>query len=405
MKFSVIQPGARLHYAVPEILAQAGLLRTLFTDLHSDHAWLRSFDHASRLLLSAERQPRMVRRLLGRHLPANLSASLVEDLPVRTIVHHLAEVLGWRSMGISKIPLGLLAKLEASRLAGGDVVYTVLVNEDLDTLRRIKERGVRVVHECMMSPDIGLWLLEEHSRFPEFEPKIDPVEVEAGRQRDKEKYDLADLILAPSEFVATAVRKMVDDTEKVRVVPYGLDVGKFGSAGSPIPGEVLFVGSVRLLKGIPYLAIASQKLSRRNPRLRVKVVGPIYSRIEENNAMSGPTYIGQVPRSMVKEHYRTADVFVLPTLCEGMALVHLEAMAAGVPVITTPNCGSVVRDGIDGFIVPVRDPDALADRIEQIVGDRALRQRMSEAARERAREYSLPRYAERLLGALSTLAD
>jgi glycosyltransferase involved in cell wall biosynthesis len=107
----------------------------------------------------------------------------------------------------------------------------------------------------------------------------------------------------------------------------------------------------------------------------------------------------------MRRHYRTADVFVLPTLCEGMALVHLEAMAAGVPVITTPNCGSVVRDGIDGFIVPVRDPDALADRIEQIVSDRALRQRMSEAARERAREYSLSRYAERLLGALSALAN
>jgi glycosyltransferase involved in cell wall biosynthesis len=102
--------------------------------------------------------------------------------------------------------------------------------------------------------------------------------------------------------------------------------------------------------------------------------------------------------------FRRADVFVLPTLCEGMAMVHLEAMACGVPVITTPNCGSVVRDGVDGFIVPIRAPPAIADKVELLLTDRELRARMGRGARARAREFTWARYGERLIGALDTLA-
>ena len=64
--------------------------------------------------------------------------------------------------------------------------------------------------------------------------------------------------------------------------------------------------------------------------------------------------------------YQQADIFVLPSIEEGSALVTYEAMACGLPVVTTPNAGSVVRDGVEGFIVSIRDPDALAERIESV---------------------------------------
>ena len=81
-------------------------------------------------------------------------------------------------------------------------------------------------------------------------------------------------------------------------------------------------------------------------------------------------------------------MLVLPTLADSFGLVQLEAMAAGIPVVTTRTAGSVVRHGIDGLIVPERDPSALAEATAQIVEDRALRERMSIAARERARDYT-----------------
>jgi glycosyltransferase involved in cell wall biosynthesis len=98
--------------------------------------------------------------------------------------------------------------------------------------------------------------------------------------------------------------------------------------------------------------------------------------------------------------FAAADVFVLPSLAEGSAETTYEALACGVPVVTTLEAGSVVRDGVDGWIVPSRDPDALANAIAEIVGDRQKRERMSRAARERARDYTWERYGERLLAAL-----
>ena len=84
----------------------------------------------------------------------------------------------------------------------------------------------------------------------------------------------------------------------------------------------------------------------------------------------------------------------------GSAETTYEALACGVPVVTTPEAGSVVRDGIDGRIVPSRDPEALANAIAEIVEDRQKRERMSRAARDRAHDYTWERYGERLLAAL-----
>ena len=107
-----------------------------------------------------------------------------------------------------------------------------------------------------------------------------------------------------------------------------------------------------------------------------------------------------MPRSQVQEEFHQADIFVLPTLADSFGLVHLEAMACGVPVITTPHCGAVVRDGVDGFIVPIRDAVALADRIQQLLEDRPLRNQMGASAKLRAKEFTWARYGERLLAAL-----
>jgi glycosyltransferase involved in cell wall biosynthesis len=107
-----------------------------------------------------------------------------------------------------------------------------------------------------------------------------------------------------------------------------------------------------------------------------------------------------VPRDRIHEEFQQADVFVLPSLAEGSAEVTYEALAAGVPLVVTAAAGSVARDGIEGRIVPECDPAALADAIEQIVEDRAVRNRMAGAARERAREFTWEKYGERLVGTL-----
>jgi glycosyltransferase involved in cell wall biosynthesis len=111
--------------------------------------------------------------------------------------------------------------------------------------------------------------------------------------------------------------------------------------------------------------------------------------------------IGRVPRNEVRQHFEWADVFLLPSVCEGSATVSYEALAYGLPVICTPNTGSVVRDGVDGFIIPMRDVDAIQDRLERLASDIDLRVYMSAKARERAEEFTLAAYGRRLVSALS----
>jgi glycosyltransferase involved in cell wall biosynthesis len=299
----------------------------------------------------------------------------------------------------------LLRLLETSGLSEDDVVYSALINEDIETMRRLKARGVKIVHECIIGPDVGLWLHEERKLFPGLEDSEDLSSIEAGRERDRKKYELSDLILVPSDFAASSVTALGASSSRIRHVPYGIDTERFASGAATEPGRVLFVGSVGLRKGSHYLAMASRQLARRKTGMQIRVAGPLRHGSLEHSIFEGPTYLGQVPRSEIRNEFAKADVFALPTLCEGSAVAHLEALACGLPVVTTPNCGSVVRDGVEGFIVPVRDPEALAGRIEQIVTDRALRERMSRNARARAAEFSTERYAERLLAALSGLSS
>ncbi len=105
----------------------------------------------------------------------------------------------------------------------------------------------------------------------------------------------------------------------------------------------------------------------------------------------------------MRSHYEWADVFVLPTISEGSANVCYEALNAGLPVVTTTNAGSVVRDSVDGFVVPIRDVEMLRSRLVRLACDIELRQSMSEAAVQRSTEYTWSRYADRLLSVVQSL--
>ena len=108
---------------------------------------------------------------------------------------------------------------------------------------------------------------------------------------------------------------------------------------------------------------------------------------------------GAIPRADVAAQYDWADVFLLPSLCEGSATSTYEAMFQGLPVICTPQTGSVVRDGGDGFIVPARDADAIAEKLELLAAKPGLLAELSENARQYAANFTLEKYGERLIAA------
>jgi glycosyltransferase involved in cell wall biosynthesis len=107
---------------------------------------------------------------------------------------------------------------------------------------------------------------------------------------------------------------------------------------------------------------------------------------------------------MVDQLYLSADVFALPSLSEGSALVVYEAMAAGLPVVVTPNCGAVARDGLDGYVVPIRDPEAIGERLLFLFNHPEVRSQQGASARQWILErYTWQHYRRRVVAAYYAL--
>jgi glycosyltransferase involved in cell wall biosynthesis len=134
-----------------------------------------------------------------------------------------------------------------------------------------------------------------------------------------------------------------------------------------------------------------------NESVHFDVVGSIgISEEAVKSAPSNMTFHGPVNRLETDSFYRTADLFVLPTLSDGFALTQLEAMAHGLPVIATPNCGEVVSDGMDGLIVQACDPMALAEAIQFLIQSPEKLWMMSEATKAKVDQFSLERLGANL---------
>jgi hypothetical protein len=244
-----------------------------------------------------------------------------------------------------------------------------------------------------------------------------PREEEYFRRREEE-WKLADRIIVNSRWSFDALVKQGVPAEKLVVVPlcYEVNAEKLKaeilktksrkqqadvsvsafqfSASSPL--RVLFLGQVILRKGIQYLVEAA-KLLQGEP-VHFDVVGPIgISADAIKSAPRNMTFHGRANRDQAGVWYQNADVFVLPTLSDGFALTQLEAMAHGLPVIATPNCGEVVTNGKDGFIVPPRDAVSLAEAIKHYLARPDLLPEQKMAVKEKLRQFALDKLAGRLL--------
>jgi len=141
----------------------------------------------------------------------------------------------------------------------------------------------------------------------------------------------------------------------------------------------------------------------RNTDIEFKIVGDLeISRAVVASFPDNMKIFGRVTRFETDKLYMESDVFVLPTLSDGFAVTQLEAMGHSLPVITTPNCGRVVTDGVDGFIVPPRDSQALADALSRLHNDRALLGEMSRQALLTVRRFDVPTNALAINTAVTT---
>ena len=166
--------------------------------------------------------------------------------------------------------------------------------------------------------------------------------------------------------------------------------------------KLLFVGTWIDHKGVYYLAHAFDQILTAFPDTRLTVAGCIVPEAEVRRhfspaAQSALTVIPFVSRAEISRLYFGHEIFVLPSLMEGMPLVLLEAMASGLPVITTESCGmtDLIEDGRDGLFVVPGNTGSLVSAILTLCQDAALRRRLGEAAQEKMKRYSWTETAKR----------
>ena len=224
--------------------------------------------------------------------------------------------------------------------------------------------------------------------------------------KELEEYKLADFICVPSEYVKETFIKQGIKENKIIKIPYGVDLKEFSLVNDKKKNNDIFTiistGSVSIRKGSHYLLEAFNNLNLPNSELIF--IGDISSDfnqiMEKYKNINNIKFFKKQNQEKLKYFYNAADLFVLCSIEEGLAMVQAQAMACGLPVICTTNTGGseIVDDGLNGYIIPIRDTQILMDKIKILYNDRDKLKEMSKNAYTKANnQLSWKKYGDRIM--------
>jgi glycosyltransferase involved in cell wall biosynthesis len=237
---------------------------------------------------------------------------------------------------------------------------------------RIQQSGGRVFLDARNSHPSSFWSLvaEEHARWDVSLPPLWP----RHHMRQQRSAALADYVLAPSRFVAESFIQHGFPADRILRLNYPVDLSRFQPAKEPRPTNrpltLVSSGLLTLRKGSPYLFEAFKLIRKEVPDARLKIIrsmaGSFKPVFERMNYQGLPVeWAPGMTHAQMAPWLQESDVFLLPTIEEGMVRSAAEALGCGLPVITTRNAGvdDFIEEGVNGSIVPLRDPQAIAEAV------------------------------------------
>ncbi len=399
--YLVIQLGARRRYAVPALLNQAGMGGWLYTD-HCAEVGL-----GKRLsTLPKSLQPAFIKRVLSRHVPVELiEKTTTFDLPA--LRHQFAcRFAGHHQVRQVRAGRAYLEQLQKAMIRKGlgewTHVYTMF-GEGHEFLNFARKHGRTIVTEVFLSPLTHQIMQKLRQQHPDLETPFTSEFMAFGQERWERVKQLTDFFIVPSPFVAETLGLSTEEQHRCILVPYCTPPGWTSLKAEPEVGRILFVGSCELRKGIHLVADAAKALG--NKSLQWRIAGGVTETIRHHERFRNLNFLGRVPRTSIHQEFAAADFFILPSYAEGSAEVIYEALALGLPVITTYESGSVVRHEKEGLIIPTGDVQALCEAVERLVTNREFRNQLSQNARKRALNFQWEQYGQRLTRACRTLVN
>jgi glycosyltransferase involved in cell wall biosynthesis len=401
----VVLAGARDGYQLPLALHEGGLLRKLVTDLYwpADRKWFSLF--------SSSLIPR--RLIAARFCPGIESSRVLVSKKALGALAMMYAVPGlntnrYKDKALSRRGGQIAMSKEAALFCCNYYASEAFKNQD----------GLRYRFLFQLQADfiaLRRILLEEIERTPiasdslsaEYELSL------SGRELEELSVEpiLANGWVATSSFAARTLAERGLPRDKIQVVPYGVESDTFVKRAEPPdprgPFKIIYVGSLIQRKGLSYLLDAARLLKSRNISLTLCTRGFMDKRLLAEYAdLDIDIKVGLSGRELANEIH-TSDVFVFPSLAEGFALVILEAMSCGVPIITTGHtCApDVMVDGQHGFIVPIRDAEAIAEKLAWGIENRDELAAMGMAAGAQASLFTWERFREGVRGAYAEMVD
>jgi glycosyltransferase involved in cell wall biosynthesis len=282
------------------------------------------------------------------------------------------------------------------------------------TFRRARERGLARFYDL----PIAYWqtaaglLAEEAERLPAWRATLPGLaDSPAKRQRKCDELELADVVFCPSAFVAGSLPEWARRSKKIVVAPFGspalpaspVPPGTLETSGRTGGMRVLFAGGMTQRKGLADLFAAMKLLRSKNVEL-VVMGSPIAPMGFYRSEWPHFTHEPPRPHAEVLRLMRSCHVFVLPSIVEGRALVIQEAMSQGLPVIITANTGAedLIEEGRTGFLVPIRAPQAIMERLAWFAEHPREREAMGMAARRKAARYTWAAYGNRVVDGIES---
>ncbi len=325
--------------------------------------------------------------------------------------------VGWASLDRVYRSLDRIVAARLRRNCYGKQLSAVYAYEDCASQIFAAARDLNL--GCVYDLPIAYWetaqrlLREEAQRYPDWEPTLGGTrDSEEKLQRKAREMELADMVICPSRFVLDSIPESARKQKKCFCVPFGSpQVEDLSRSAADTGGKfrVLFAGAMTQRKGLADLFAAMKLISSRE--IELVVMGSLIEPLEwYRERCPGFTYEPPRPHRNFLELMRSCHVLVLPSIVEGRALVQQEAMACGLPVIATVNAGAddLIVDGETGFLVPIRSPSAIAEKLDWCAANREAVVELGHEAQRRAGQLTWQQYGlavARHVGGLTNLAS
>lgn len=395
--------GVQYSYPLARALQETGVLERFFTTFcYSPAHWLSWLVGRLPERITAPYQGHLARRT-----PVGIGEERIEAYPWPEIFRRagtpllgsrptvMNRMIGWQNRAFD----ARVARRLPSRTFDVLIALSGSALESIRTAKRMGKIAVIDQHDIHHLAAERL-LAEERESSPDWSGTTTYwPPLRSYLDRLDEEFGLADAILVPSTF---ALRTHLDagiPASKLILIHHGVEADYESLPRERVPDgkfRVLFAGQITQRKGVVYLLEAVRRIGRAD--IDLVLLGDLAPRADGLKKYEDCfRRVEYVEHGRLKSYFDQADVLVLPSIYDAYGLVAVEAMAAGLPVIVSENTAAgsdVVRDGVDGFVVPIRDADSIKDRLLRLKNDPDLARRMGESARARAREFGWSAYKE-----------